>query len=46
MYAEASYFDGAHFQHIADRLEHLRLERLRTQASALVRRAERRGRPR
>ena len=29
IYAEASYYDGAHFQHIADREEHLRLTRIR-----------------
>ena len=29
IYAEASFFDGAHFQHIADREEHQRLTRIR-----------------
>lgn len=29
IYAEASFFDGAHFQHIADREEHTRLSRAR-----------------
>lgn len=27
-YAEASFFDGFHFSHIADWLEHLRLKRI------------------
>ncbi len=27
-YSEASYFDGAYFQHIADYFEHLRLVRV------------------
>ncbi len=28
-YAEAAYYDGAHFQHIAAYLEHQRLQRRR-----------------
>lgn len=42
-YAEASYFDGYHFQHIAARNEHLRLQRIRATAiKALDRRSVRR----
>jgi hypothetical protein len=29
MYSELTYFDGAHFAHIARYLEHLRIERLK-----------------
>lgn len=32
LYAEASYFDGYHFQHIAAWEEHKRIERIRTTA--------------
>lgn len=32
MYAELSYFEGYAFQHIAARDEHLRLQRIRTNA--------------
>lgn len=40
-YAEASYFDGYAFQHIAAYYDHLRLKRLRRDASkAVARRAE------
>lgn len=35
LYSEASYFDGAHFQHIADRDEHLRLKRQRAEVAAM-----------
>lgn len=42
-YAEWSYFDGYHFQHIAERAEFLRLARIRRQAGAMI---ERRGRGR
>lgn len=33
LYSEASYFDGYHFQHIADWKEHLRLTRKLLDAS-------------
>lgn len=36
-YAEASYFDGYHFQHIADWLQAERLMRLERQHAAYVR---------
>lgn len=43
LYSEASYFDGYHFQHIADFEEHKRLQRIRTTAiKALDRRTNRR----
>jgi hypothetical protein len=38
MYAELSYFDGAHFQHIADWHEHKRLERIDQRARQAFRR--------
>jgi hypothetical protein len=38
MYAEMSFFDGYHFQHIADYHEHLRLKRLHTQACRAMQR--------
>jgi len=31
-YAEAAYFDGNHCQHVADRDEHRRLQRISEQA--------------
>lgn len=37
MYAELSYFDGAHFQHIADWQEHKRLKRLHEAALRAIR---------
>lgn len=43
LYSEASYFDGYHFQHIADFEEHKRIARIRTTAiKALDRRMSRR----
>lgn len=43
LYAEASYFDGYHFQHIAAYEEHKRIERIRTTAiKAMDRRSIRR----
>lgn len=43
MYSEMAYFDGNHCQHVAAREEHLRLQRIRTQAiKALDRRTGRR----
>lgn len=42
IYSEASYFDGYHYQHIADWQEHQRLERIRREAQKLVQRADRR----
>ena len=43
MYSEMAYFDGNHCQHVADREEHLRLQRIRTNAiKALDRRGARR----
>lgn len=42
MYAEASYFDGYHFQHIAAYHEELRLRRIRKDAVKAVRTIERR----
>lgn len=43
MYSEMAYFDGNACQHCADREEHLRLQRIRTQAiRALDRRMGRR----
>lgn len=45
MYAEASYFDGYHFAHIAAYEEEVRLRRIRRSAIEAVRR-ERRSRPR
>lgn len=43
MYAELSYFEGYHFQHIADFEEHKRIARIRTTAiKALDRRMSRR----
>lgn len=41
MYAELSFFDGAHFQHIADYHEHLRIERLHRQARRAMQRYDR-----
>lgn len=41
LYAEAAYFDGHHVQHIADREEHRRLERI-----AARNQAQRRSAPR
>lgn len=41
MYAELSYFDGYHFQHIADYLEHRRIERLHLQARRAMQRHDR-----
>lgn len=41
MYAELSYFDGYHFQHIADYHEHLRIERLHRQAVLAMQRHDR-----
>lgn len=32
IYAEAAYFDGAHFQHIADWLEQARINRRRNES--------------
>lgn len=42
-YAEASYFDGYAFQHIAHFEEQARLARLRRAATDAVRNLERRG---
>lgn len=42
IYAEASYFDGNHCQHVADFLEVKRLERKRDEARKAVRLIERR----
>lgn len=39
MYAEASYFDGYHFQHIAAYEEEKRLERIRKDSRKMVERA-------
>lgn len=36
LYAEASYFDGYHFHHIAAWQEHQRLERIRNEGRKLV----------
>lgn len=45
-YAEASYFDGYHFQHIAAYLDSRRLKRLRREAARAVdRRRNGRARP-
>lgn len=41
-YSEASYFDGYHFQHIADFQEEQRLRRIRKSAQQAVRSMERR----
>lgn len=41
-YSEAAYFDGNHCHHCATRDEHLRLERIRKEASKAVRSNERR----
>lgn len=41
MYAELSYFDGYHFQHVADWCEHLRVQRLRARARATIDRRHR-----
>jgi hypothetical protein len=42
-YSEAAYFDGNHCQHVVAREEHLRLQRIRTNAiKALDRRSVRR----
>lgn len=38
MYAELSYFDGYHFQHIAAFDEHKRLQRIRYEARKLFER--------
>lgn len=35
--AEAAYFDGNHCQHLADREEHQRHDRIRQQASSIAR---------
>ncbi len=45
IYAEAAYFDGYHFAHIAARDEQQRLDRKRRNARAAIER-ERRSRPR
>lgn len=37
-YAEASYFDGYHFQHIADYLDHCRLQMIERDVEAYRRR--------
>jgi hypothetical protein len=39
IYSEAAYFDGAHVAHIAAWYEHKRLERIRDQARAAIRKA-------
>ena len=36
MYAELSYFDGYHFQHIADYHEHRRIRRLTAAARRAI----------
>jgi hypothetical protein len=41
MYAELTYFDGAHFKHIADYHEHLRVKRLHKQACQAMQRGSR-----
>lgn len=38
IYAEAAYFDRNHCQHVADRDDFLRLERIRKQGRAFVER--------
>lgn len=43
MYAEASYFDGYHFQHIAAWEDYKRLQRIQRQLFVM---RERRSRPR
>lgn len=35
-YCEASYFDGAHFKHIADWLEHRRLRRILVRELSII----------
>lgn len=42
-YSERAFFDGDHCQHVADLHEHLRLQRIRNQARAML---ERRRSPR
>lgn len=43
LYSEAAYFDGYHVQHIADWLEHKRIERIfKANAKAVERRRVRR----
>ncbi|WLJ71233.1 hypothetical protein [Sphingomonas phage Birtae] len=42
IYAEAAYFDGYHFAHIAAFEEHKRLKRIRDNATKAVRTIERR----
>lgn len=46
MYAELSFFDGAHFQHIADYHEHLRIQRLHRDAVRSIQNARREANPR
>ena len=41
IYSEASYFDGNHCQHCADRDEAMRLERIERKAKALIARKRR-----
>lgn len=41
MYAELSFFDGAHFQHIAAYHEHLRIQRLHRDAVRVMQRYDR-----
>lgn len=41
-YSEAAYFEGYHFQHIADFQEQQRLRRIRKAAQSAVQQAERR----
>lgn len=42
IYAEASYFDGYHFQHIVAKEEHDRLNRIREENRKAIRLIERR----
>lgn len=43
IYAEASYFDGYHFQHIAAWQDHKRLERIRADARKCIEMERRSG---